>query len=718
MAVIQGEIADESFESQEPTKGTVKADVKENLELTEGIPRRSIRSYIGKKMNLLMADLLKVDTKSKIKKMGGAFFPLIPGLKGRVAWASITHEAAMAIVRGAIKSQISMVYNMNPEAMMSNKVFLAAVMDRISKLPDSNVVFDEMMKRIQGLKYAKITDEIHKIARESKNIEQFKEKFAALNVDAKAAIMKSVLPESDYTGTGIPLYTMLVKDGISKQSMLEENAEQFASDLPAGALTMALNIVDENGNRPTAETAESFIIDRAQAEALGMPIHENYPFYIKGNVDAILTETAPFWEVLKDFKRSLDAKIANLIQKKDAYVVTTEVIDKKGNKKNVDVAVKVYNNPNGTRTVEVWKDTEAKGEGNKITIPIGEQEDTDAFITKNIGKIKSFEKGGKYTSKEGRSSTMRSASMKADSAYEITEPTQSKYQQFIERLSKAFPTVEMVTSQEAFDAMIEEIKKTNVGNKLLLTKSQNVYGAVYNGKLYLNPNLENYNTPIHEFGHIWLNVAKTMKPELYKKGIELIKGSEYLEQVRNSPEYNRIVKLMKAQGFSEVEIEEYLENEALATAIGDKGESFVSAATKRSFSNWLNEVFDFVKKLTGISNVTAEQLQNMSLDEFVQGVVVDIMSENQQFKDAEIESFGNQIQLMTGPSGLSMMDIIQMGRSYGFSDAAIKQVLIDQGFRVADIKPAMVVQLNLVDAVPAEFANVEGGAVQGAQLLW
>lgn len=712
MERFQDEIADEAYDSQEPTKGTVKADVKENVPLTEGVPRKSIRDYVGKKMNLLMADLLKVDLQGGIKKMGGAFFPLIPGLRGKVAWASITKEAAMSIVRGAIKSQISMVYNMNPEAMMSNKVFLDSVMDRISKLPDAADVFTEMMSRLQSLKFQKLTEAIHNAAKQSKNIEEFKQNFAKLNVDAKAAIMKSILPEEGIE-SDIPLNNMLKKDGITKEAMLAENVEQFAADLPAGALTMALNIVDENGNRPTEETAESFIISQEQAREMGLPIHENYPFYIKGNVDAILTETAPFWDVIKDFKRSLDAKIANLIQKKDTYIVERKVTDKNGNKTTQDVAVKVYNNPNGTRTVEVFKTDEVKGEGEKITIDLTDATGTEAFIKKNIGKIKKFTKGGTYSSKEARSSTMRSASMKAGSAYTITEPTKSKYQQFVERIAKAFPTVEVVTSQEEFDAMIDEIKSQKTGNKVLLTKNQNVYGAVYNGKLYLNSNLENYNTPIHEFGHIWLNVAKTMRTDLYNKGLALVRNSEYLEQVKNSPEYSRIVKVMQAQGFSKEEIERYLEEEALATAIGDKGESFVSAATKRSFNNWLNEVFTFVKKLTGISDVTAEELQDMTLDDFVQGVVVDLMSENQQFKDAEIESFGSQLQLMTGPAGLSMQDIISMGRAYGFTDDAIKQTLMNQGFKVKDIDPAMQVQVNLVDTMPTAFANVAGGMTEG-----
>jgi hypothetical protein len=364
MERIQPEITEEVFESSEPTKGYTSVDVKENLELTQDVPKKSLREYVGKKMNLLMADLLKVDLSGKVKKMGGAFFPLIPGLRGKVAWASIDLDAAKKIVRGAMNSDISMVYNMNPEAFFSNKTFLNSVMNKISELSDANDIFSEMMNYLQTVKFAGKTDEVHKIARESKSMEEFADNFYKLDVDTKADIMKKILPEETIEPE-TKIGQMLKKDGITKEAMIAENVEQFAADLPAGALTMALNIVDENGNRPTPDTIDNFIIDRDQAKAMGLPIHENYPFYIKGNVDAILTETASFWDVLKDFKRSVDAKIANLIQKKDTYTVEVVEKNKEGKKVKKEIAVKVYNNPNGTRTVEVFKDTKAKGEGTK-----------------------------------------------------------------------------------------------------------------------------------------------------------------------------------------------------------------------------------------------------------------------------------------------------------------------------------------------------------------
>jgi len=44
-----------------------------------------LKDLVGKKINLVMADQLKVDD----KRMGGPFFPLIPRLRGKVAWASM-----------------------------------------------------------------------------------------------------------------------------------------------------------------------------------------------------------------------------------------------------------------------------------------------------------------------------------------------------------------------------------------------------------------------------------------------------------------------------------------------------------------------------------------------------------------------------------------------------------------------------------------------------
>ena len=287
------------------------------------------------------------------------------------------------------------------------------------------------------------------------------------------------------------------------------------------------------------------------------------------------------------------------------------------------------------------------------------------------------------------------------------------YSKFVALLSRSFPNVEVITDQKAFDNLIDDLEA-----KKLLDKNQRVYGAVYQGKLYLNPSLENYNTPIHEFGHIWTNIAEEANPELYAKGIQLIEGSEYVAQIENNKEYQRVVNKMKEDGATDADIKKYILKEALATAIGDKGESFVSAVMKSDFKNWINKLFKWVKTLTGISKYTPEQLQNVDLNEFLQGVVVDLLSQKEVFIEAQANSFEDTLQLMTGTT---MSDIIFTGRQQGIPDAAIKQVLLKRGFKATEINAALEVVLErtfLGDVIiPAEFGNMEGGMIEGRNLF-
>ena len=208
-----------------------------------------------------------------------------------------------------------------------------------------------------------------------------------------------------------------------------------------------------------------------------------------------------------------------------------------------------------------------------------------------------------------------------------TKTDDSRYEEFVSVLKRSFPSVEVVTTQAEFDTLLNK-----TGANQLITKDQSVYGAVYQGKLYLNPSLENYNTPIHEFGHIWMNVAKEANPKLYEKGIGLVKGSEYEQQVKNNPAYKDSTE------------QEILE-EALATAIGDKGEAFVKESKRKSFKDWLTTLYGFVRKLTGISKYTANQLDDITLDEFTQAVAVDLLSGEQLFEGAEITDMGDALQL-------------------------------------------------------------------------
>lgn len=596
----------------EPTVQPITIEVKENTPLAEKVKRMGLSELIGKKINLVMADQLKVGDvsigKKMLKRMGGPFFPLIDGLFGKVAWASINKAAAASIVNGAIKSDYTVVYNMNPSAIDSNAALRETFIETARSMPkaERDVIISQMLDQLKGKKFGKKTNAVQSALSKVKNFAGFEKAISDFDVDTKAAIMNLILPSRDVKAS-TDIGKTLQGKGITLESLREQNIEQFVADLPAGALTMVLEVHDKNGNKVTNATKSEAIITREQQEAEGLPIHDNYPVYIRGKAVGLLKETVPFWNLLKDSMNTINVKVAEIVKKAS---------------------------------------------------------------------------GAPITSREARAQEMRRASMTANIAKKVVAPMTTEYEKFISLLSRSFPNVEVVTSQEQFDNLLKDLNA-----KQLVTKNQKIYGAVVNGKVYLNPSLENYNTPIHEFGHIWTNVVETVKPELYNKGIDLVANSEYVKRVLDNKDYQRVIDNMRKSGASEQEIQTYINKEALATAIGDKGESFVIAAQKKDFKNWLNRLYSLVKNLTGISKYTAEQLENITLEEFTKAVSVDLMSGNELFTDLQSTKLNEQLQLSTGDK--SIETIIKTGLANGFSDESIMKVLEKRGFDAEQIAKAM-----------------------------
>ena len=603
------EMSEEAFEAEFPTPDvkTYPIEVKENSELANKLKRMGLKDLIGKKINLVMADQLKVGEVMGRKRMGGPFFPLIDKLFGKVAWASMNEDAANKIINGAVKSDYTVVYNMSTTAIDSNVALTETFEDLTQSLPKNKQkeIFSAIQEQVLKNQYGKKTDQVRSIAKSSKTLNDFFTELDKLDVDTISAVVKNIMPSRD-VDAATRIGKLLQDEGITIETVREMNIEQFASNLPTGALLMVIEVTDKSGKKVTKETAREALITPEQQDKEGLPKHNNYPIYVRGKAVALLNETVPFWNMLKGSINNINVKVAGIVREKS---------------------------------------------------------------------------GRRLTSKEALSNEMRSASMTAMVAKTVSDKINTQYNRFVSAISKSFPNVEVVASQEEFDALLRDLN-----TKKLSTKNAKVYGAVYKGKLYLNPSLENYNTPVHEFGHIWINTAKVASKKLYDKGISLVKGSDYENNVRDNKEYQRVIKQMKADGASDIDIDNYIYEEALATAIGDKGESFVTASQRLEFNNWMKKLFSFVKSMTGISKYNAEQLEDITLDEFVQAVSVDIMSGTELFKGAKT-NLSDALQLMTNGSN-SIEYIMSVARDNGISDAAIRKYLSNKGFSEQDIKDA------------------------------
>jgi RNA polymerase-interacting CarD/CdnL/TRCF family regulator len=274
-------------------------------------------------------------------------------------------------------------------------------------------------------------------------------------------------------------------------------------------------------------------------------------------------------------------------------------------------------------------------------------------------------------------------------------------------LRLAFPQVSVATTQEEFDATLE-----SPGVRTRETKGKTILGITMDGKIYLNPNYQSLATPIHEFGHVWIDylrsdVSGKKGTELLNQGLKLVEGTDALKRAIEKYGDNQLAR-----------------EEALVELMGTKGETIANAAKRSKFKEWLNGLFKYIKEtFTRSKDIKREDIESLTLEDFINIGLADLFSGelvNGKFDVKTAENAAKArfelLESIGGPE-LSMKEIIETGRAEGFSDAAIKAVLQGRGFKAADINPAMELALKKGEVLPAAFQNIEGGVDKGLKLF-
>lgn len=281
----------------------------------------------------------------------------------------------------------------------------------------------------------------------------------------------------------------------------------------------------------------------------------------------------------------------------------------------------------------------------------------------------------------------------------------------IKFLNLSFPSVFISATKEDFDNVMSQIDTT-----AYVKGDQVIYGVTKDGEIYINPDVhdsqsELFNTAIHEFGHVWTDYLRTTEKgtKIYNKGISLIEEGIKVDKKLKAMFDEQMQKFDgdKARAL----------NEMVAILIGDKGESIANASIKSKFKEFLSGMWNYIKSKFKMSeDLTEDEIQNMNLDTFLGTALADIFSGKEiKLTEAQKETIKNPDAMFH--STQSMNSIISQGRANGFSDAAIKQVLINRGFKASDVNAALAVQVDVFTELPREFANVDGGVVKGMQLF-
>jgi len=178
-------------------------------------------------------------------------------------------------------------------------------------------------------------------------------------------------------------------------------------------------------------------------------------------------------------------------------------------------------------------------------------------------------------------------------------------------LTKANKNVKVVTDKAKMVAFL--VKKG-----LSPEQANQVKGVRVGDTVYINPDLATVDTPIHEFAHIWGELCKKQRPELWKRGLSLITKSNYykdlLAKIKADPNMSKLYPTPEA-----------IKEEALIQAIGERGAViFDDNKLQLLWNNWVAAFDNFVKKVLGLT-MTAD-ITKIKLSEFLDMAATEVLT--------------------------------------------------------------------------------------------
>ncbi len=177
-----------------------------------------------------------------------------------------------------------------------------------------------------------------------------------------------------------------------------------------------------------------------------------------------------------------------------------------------------------------------------------------------------------------------------------------------------------------------------------------VYGAVVGGRILLNKEHLNPNTPIHEYTHLWDKACQENNPELWLRGVELMKATPLWDELRDDPNYSALDDRALA---SEVHARLSGENgaailEKMSQKVLDDKQSPVMAKAKKlavieELKDWLGDFWAWLKDtMTGwtkeeASEVSLEDFIKMPISDLAKGVNLSYTKELSLFDDIDLQ---------------------------------------------------------------------------------
>ena len=201
-------------------------------------------------------------------------------------------------------------------------------------------------------------------------------------------------------------------------------------------------------------------------------------------------------------------------------------------------------------------------------------------------------------------------------AQEPAKATEAFNEKVAGALRKAFPNNSISTDLKSFNEAASKIKDFPTGVK----------GFLHEGKIYIHPDAATKDTAIHEFGHLWAQQLQRSNPKLWKRGVELLKGSDFARKVFDNPQYKKYLNEGTPGRFWE---------EVMANALGKKGAEIWENNNDKAgkWDNFMSKVGSWLKKKLDISS--KKDYQDLTLDDWLNVGASSILSGNQSAFNTE-----------------------------------------------------------------------------------
>ena len=196
-----------------------------------------------------------------------------------------------------------------------------------------------------------------------------------------------------------------------------------------------------------------------------------------------------------------------------------------------------------------------------------------------------------------------------------------------------------------------------------MTPQGEVYGFIdKDDNIYLDETKISPEHPIHEYTHLWDRTVQKHNPQLWQRGIDLMKQTSLWKEVLNNDNYG---KVWQSMNLSQEKLENLIASEVHARLVGKHGERILNQLSKEKgqsniifkLKQWVLDVWKDLKATFSswskedLDNLTLEDFKNMTVRDFTNGVITSQNINNNESNNSRNEQTPSK-QQQTSNGGL------------------------------------------------------------------